>query len=547
LDGQATLDIAKLTKRSCELTFPSVRIRTIRLPWPGAKNFNIEELHGLATLHSLSFVYDVVNQTFFEISSATGAQRNPNTLSNVKPVEQLRNIVGGGYCIGCGACNSATNGKIPILLDEHRQYKADVSRINELSDDQALNAINVCPFSNTSPNEDIIASDLYSGSCNYDPNIGYLSDLYIGHVAEGDFRAKGTSGGIITWLLTEMLQRNMVDRIIHVKAAETNSERILFKYAISSTAPEILAGAKSRYYPIETSDILEIVRNQPYRYAFVGLPCFVKAIRLLQREDPLIQERIKFCIGLVCGHLKSAAFADCFAWQMGIQPGDLKEIDFRVKLPNKSAGDYGVYSKGNDKEDTRPTRDLFGSLWGYNLFRNSACNFCDDVFAETADVAVGDAWLAAYEPDGAGNSVVVVRNPLLGRVIREGINSHRLNLDVTTREQISLSQAGGLRDRREGLAYRISRKIRSGRWHPVKRVNPTSQGIPLFRRLIYIFRSEAGNVSHRYWLEAVKRNDLRWFIRMMTRLTKNISRLYHPVFRYFTLFFSLGKLLSKRL
>jgi coenzyme F420 hydrogenase subunit beta len=450
----------------------------------------------------------------------------------MESVEQLRKIVDGGYCIGCGVCNYAANGAIPIILDQHKQYKADVSRLNELSDKQALNAINSCPFSNAGPNEDLIAADLYSGSCSHHPDIGYHSDLHIGHVAEGDFRAKGSSGGIITWLLTELLQRGMVDRIIHIKAAAPNPDGVLFKYAISNTAPEILAGAKSRYYPIETSEILQIVRTQPARYAFVGLPCFVKAIRRLQREDPLIQERIKFCIGLVCGHLKSAAFADCFAWQMGIQPGDLKEIDFRVKLPNRRAGDYGVCSKGSHKEDTRPTNDLFGSNWGYNFFRNSACDSCDDVFAETADVAVGDAWLPAYEEDGAGNSVIVVRNPVIGRLIREGINKHRLNLDETTREQISLSQAGGLRDRREGLAYRMSRKLRSGMWHPIKRVNPTSHGIRIFRRLIYTLRSEIGQASHRHWLEAVKRDDLGWFIRKMVSQTKKIQRCYHPVYRF---------------
>ena len=464
----------------------------------------------------------------------------------MEPLKQLQNIVDGGYCIGCGACNYASKSKIPIILNENRQYIADLSLIHELDDTDVSNTINTCPFSNSGPNEDIIASDLYSCGSNYHTDIGYYKDLFIGYVAEGDFRVKGTSGGIITWLITEMLNRDMVDRIIHVKAAEPNPEGILFKYAISSTAPEILQGAKSRYYPIEISEILEIVREQPARYAFVGLPCFVKAIRRIQLQDPIINDRIKFCIGLVCGHLKSAAFAECFAWQMGIQPGDLKEIDFRVKLPNRSAGDYGVYSKGSHKESTHPTRQLLGGNWGYNFFRNSACDFCDDVFAETADVAVGDAWLPNYETDGGGNSVIVVRNSALGTLIQEGNDNNRLKLDIAPREQFSVSQAGGLRDRREGLGYRLSRKARASIWHPSKRVNPTSHGIPPFRRLIYILRSEAGKASHRYWLEAVKRNDLGWFKRKMSRHTKNLSRCYHPLFRFGVLLLSLGKLLSKR-
>jgi coenzyme F420-reducing hydrogenase beta subunit len=299
--------------------------------------------------------------------------------------------------------------------------------------------------------------------------------------------------------------------------------------------PEILAGAKSRYYPIETSEILQIVRTQPARYAFIGLPCFVKAIRRLQQQDSLFRERVKFCIGLVCGHLKSAAFADCFAWQMGIQPGELKEIDFRVKLPNRSAGDYGVYSKGQSHSDTRPTRELVGSNWGFNFFRNSACDFCDDVFAETADVAVGDAWLPGYEIDGAGNSVIVIRNPAIGDLILNGINTNRLNLNVATQEEISLSQAGGLRDRREGLGYRLARKVSHKLWHPVKRVLPFPDRFLTFRRLIYTLRSEAGEASHYYWRESLKLKNLGWFIHKMNQKTRLIKLCYHPILKYITL------------
>lgn len=39
-----------------------------------------------------------------------------------------------------------------------------------------------------------------------------------------------------------------------------------------------------------------------------------------------------------------------------------------------------------------------------------ACDFCDDVFAETADIALGDAWLPEYVQDGNGTNVVVTRN-----------------------------------------------------------------------------------------------------------------------------------------
>ena len=38
---------------------------------------------------------------------------------------------------------------------------------------------------------------------------------------------------------------------------------------------------------------------------------------------------------------------------------------------------------------------------------NPACEFCDDVVGETADMSVGDAWLPGYVSDWRGTSVVV--------------------------------------------------------------------------------------------------------------------------------------------
>ena len=34
--------------------------------------------------------------------------------------------------------------------------------------------------------------------------------------------------------------------------------------------------------------------------------------------------------------------------------------------------------------------------WGAGFFQNPACDWCDDVVAETADIAFGDAWVEPY-------------------------------------------------------------------------------------------------------------------------------------------------------
>src|SRR3546814_20201860 len=82
----------------------------------------------------------------------------------------------------------------------------------------------------------------------------------------------------------------------------------LFRYAVSHSAAVLRARRKSTYYSTEMSEALSSIAGDGKRYAFVGVPCFVKAISLLMRQDARLAEQIRFRVGLVCGHLKSAAF-----------------------------------------------------------------------------------------------------------------------------------------------------------------------------------------------------------------------------------------------
>jgi coenzyme F420-reducing hydrogenase beta subunit len=79
----------------------------------------------------------------------------------------------------------------------------------------------------------------------------------------------------------------------------------------------VRAGAKSRYYPVELSGVLNEIRSRPGRYAVVGVPCFIKALHLVRAAEPVLAERIVLTLGLFCGHSKSARMAESFAWQMG--------------------------------------------------------------------------------------------------------------------------------------------------------------------------------------------------------------------------------------
>ena len=443
----------------------------------------------------------------------------------MRSTEQVGAILAGGCCIGCGACSAVGGAALRPRLNRHGMFEPVLPP--DFGEETAAAVLNVCPFSDEGPDEDALARALYPAA-RVDDRLGRYQQLYAGYVAEGEFRARGSSGGVISWLLSELLRTGKVDAVIHVGSAPPGSDR-LFAYRVSSTLEEVLAGAKSRYYPVEMSDVLALVLAKPGRYALVGLPCFIKAARRLARVDAVFRERVVHTVGLVCGHLKSTAFADCFAWQAGIPPGALEFIDFRVKQADRQAHDYAVTLRGAGRETTAPASGFFASGWGLGLFKYEACEYCDDVFAETADIAVGDAWIPAYMQDPGGTSVIVARSDEMLRLVEDARREGRLHLEPSTADVIATSQTAGLRHRREGLRYRLHLARQRGHWKPRKRVPASARGVSLRRRRIYRLREDLRRSSHELWLESVRAGDLRRLTDGLRGLLARYHRAQNPL------------------
>ena len=134
---------------------------------------------------------------------------------------------------------------------------------------------------------------------------------------------------------------------------------------------------------------------------------------------------------------------------------------------------------------------------------NGACNYCDDVVAETADISFGDAWVEPYSSDGRGTNVVIVRSPAVAQMVRDAIADGRLQLETVDARFIADTQAAGFRQRREGLAFRLywRRAMQPRRLQPRKRVRPRVRGIAARRQLIYTLRATITALSNRiFWL-----------------------------------------------
>lgn len=422
--------------------------------------------------------------------------------------KSIKNIIEQGYCIGCGSCSvldtniSINKNNIGLL---QAKLKEGVDHYNDNSSD-------VCPFGSTE-DEDTIARSLYANNANYDKSVGYYEHIYSGYRLD-KHRVDSSSGGLTNWLLVKLLEIGEIDGVIHV--GESSIDNSLFEYCISSTPEEIQNNSKSRYYPVHFDKVLNQIKLTNKKYAFVGVPCHIKAIRLLMLNDQKIKNRVKYCFAIFCGHSKSSFFAEMIGWQASIKPKELKKIDFRIKNPSKKSSQYSVQVIGHDllgpKEATMETSQLFGMDWGVGLFKPLACDWCDDIAGEVADIAMGDAWLPEYINDPGGRNIVVVRNKILLKILKSGVDNGDIYLADENVEKVYESQAGNFRHRQEGLSVRLIEAEESKKWHPIKRIKRDTFKVPCRRKKIYLLRSLISKKSHVYFSKAKEKDNFFWFL-----------------------------------
>lgn len=453
-------------------------------------------------------------------------------------------VAANDMCIGCGGCAVVDSAVSGMALDARGQYVPVFAKGADEGGESpaALGASHdgdaICPFSNRADNEDAIAARLFGNvGLSFDKRLGFYDQVMAGYANEGDFRLQGSSGGLTNWLLKALLDAGEVDAVIGVGTQSHNSAEPHYSYQIIESAEQLSRLAKSKYYPVSFADVLKQVSSSQKRYAFVGLPCFVKTVRNMCHQQPSLADRIPFTIAIVCGHLKSRAFSEAIGWELGTPPERLASVDFRVKVPGEPANRYAVSAEDiNGDTHQKQVFDLYTSDWGLGFFKYKACDFCDDIAGETADVTLGDAWLPGPVKEWEGNNIVITRHPVIARLFDEANQEGRVQLMPLSAEDFTASQAANYRHRHDGLAVRLQDAKTAGEWVPQKRISPSCAHVSRQRQEVIRLRSQLREKSHEAFMLAKQKGSFKVFTRKM-----------HPlVIRYHLAAGSLTKFLIKR-
>jgi len=407
----------------------------------------------------------------------------------------ISTIVRNNLCIGCGVCAAiCPESLLKIQFNRFGEYNP--TRSKECSKDCGL-CYKVCPFADENDNEDTIGRNLYERieGISHRLETGYYLNSYVGYAPLT--RERGASGGMATWLLSTLLKKGIVDYVIAV-VPDDNPDQ-LFRFAILDDTKSVLSSAGSAYYPVELSLVLQEIQNKSGRCAIIGLPCFIKAVRLAAQKNRNFREKIPVTLGIVCGQLKNRHFTGYIAERAGVRNDELKKVHYRGKSTDTPASNYFyTFTRKNGTTERIFWEDSISEIWMNRWFSLNACSYCDDIFAECADVTFMDAWLPEYSKESQGTNIVVVRSQMVQDVIDQGINDDELHLDPIFIERVLQSQKGVIDIKRRNLAYQLYLGHQQGFTMPKKRVAAAKIRNLFLRQRIFL-RNQMQRVSREMW------------------------------------------------
>lgn len=366
-------------------------------------------------------------------------------------------VVNAGLCCSCGLCAGVCPAN---ALEMAIQENGDLapSCVNEKCLDKCGFCLKVCPFESGIYNPRELNERLYGQESNtgssYAPDIGWFLDCFVGYRKDPDLRRLSASGGLLTRCLEDLLTKGLVSKVATVRFAP--GKEGYFEFFSASTVSELRSAAGSVYQPVSISSVIrEIRRSENETWAVVGVPCLCAAV---QRAKPILNDKVKFVFGLACGMYQNVFYTDLLLAESGINKDEVASIRYRVKTDIGPANNYGFQAIDINGKVGKliPYKGLPYFLGKHAFFRQNACNFCMDVFAESADACFMDAWLPNFTKDPKGSSLIIVRNREIQELFASWQSEGELSLDKISPVKIVLSQKGHVRRKRELIEMRRS-------------------------------------------------------------------------------------------
>ena len=361
----------------------------------------------------------------------------------IRRARDLESICRSGLCIGCGLCESvAGHDKVemqlvaPGFLRPKQKARLEPEVVEKILD--------VCPGVH-------IDGGTAERTVFDDPVFGPGVSVWRGRAADDGVQFRAAAGGALTALGMYLLDSGKVDFVLHVGAAKEapmQSERKL-----SFSAGEVLDGTASRYGPAAPLVDVTALLARGQRFAFIGKPCDVAALRNLARHDPRVGALVPCTLSISCAGVPKQQSSHDFLARHGMREDELETLRYRG---HGWPGPTWARSR-----DGREAQESYLDMWfpydrkWKTQFR---CKICPDHTGEFADITSADDWPGGA-PEGderIGRSLVVARTRVGDALVREAVQAGYLLAEPAPEKMRAMHDTQGHQVRKkQGILARL--------------------------------------------------------------------------------------------
>jgi len=343
----------------------------------------------------------------------------------------ISDIIKHKACIGCGLCQAVDIKKrVSMQIEADGFYYPTGALVKD--DDKLIRKI--CPGKN-------VRLDEYGGLW------GVVKETYDGWALDSEVRNNGSSGGVLSAICIELLERKEITAVLHVGSDEENPK--LNSLHISRTREDVLKRCSSRYAPADVFSRIKNFLELDEVYAFVGKPCDITAMQAFLETHPQYQSKVKIYLSFFCAGIPSYRGTDAL----------LEKNKKLTSLKYRGNGWPGYFTaKYSDGSETKMS---YLESWGNVLGRyvNFRCKICPDGIGLAADIVAADSWKTKdgypdfKEQDG--RNFIIVRTDLGKKILQQCVENETIHVEPLNINSINSKQPYQ-HNRRRTLGWRIA-------------------------------------------------------------------------------------------
>lgn len=327
-------------------------------------------------------------------------------------------------CVSCGICKAVCPSECITMKFKHGQFLPNIQK------DKCVNCkkcFDVCP--GLGINYQALYKNLEQRDIPSDIYLGHVLSSYIAWSKDETIRKEGSSGGVITQLIINLIRQKEYKKAFVVKFENFNGNEI--KSIATNEIERIRSASKSKYLPVSVEEVINYIsNNKDDKIIVIGTSCHIHGIKKYLINNRLSTDKILF-LGLFCEKTLNFNLLRYYENTFSSDNEVIENFDYRNKEENGWPGNTKIVF--SSEREVFVDRKVRMKLKTY--FQLTRCLFCFDKLNQFADISFGDCYIPG-EDDSKGKSNIIIRTEKGRDVIENYVNMIELK-EIDLEEIIS--------------------------------------------------------------------------------------------------------------